>query len=76
MSLQFFNSGREDKPSGKSYTNPVDVMNDMYLTPEQKHIVLEAMLSELRDNDFATKQDLKRAGEILKAQAKLKNLMD
>lgn len=81
MSLQFFNTNRQLKSGGKNYMRPLEVLSDPYLTPIQKHMVLEAMLSETREQaeesgNRYTRQSLKLEEEIVRAQLKVKKEMD
>ena len=72
MSLHFFKSDRSDK-SGKQYIKPSEILSDPYLTPFQKHIVLEAMLSDITDEQGEIlKPNSRFADQILKAQQDLK----
>ena len=80
MSLQFFNTEKPLKSGGKEYMKPLEVLNDPYLTPIQKHMVLEAMLTEARDQaeengHMHSRQILKVEDEIIKAQMKVKKQM-
>lgn len=70
MSLHFFKSDRSDK-GGKQYIKPHEILSDPYLTPLQKHIVLEAMLSEITDEQGEIPNS-RFADQILKAQQGLK----
>lgn len=76
MSLQFFNFNRP-KIIGKKYIRPLEILSDAYLSPAQKYMVLAAMLSEAReDEEMSSRQNIKFANEVLKAQSLLKRQMD
>lgn len=47
MSLQFFSN----KARSRHYNKPEEVLSDIYLTPLQKSMVLEALLSEVEEQD-------------------------
>lgn len=74
MSLQFLS----DKPKtpGKSYNRPEEILSDPYLSASQKYMVLEAMLSDIRDAEIISRQGVRITQEILKAQDNLKKQMD
>lgn len=69
MSLQFF-SGNEAKP--RHYKKPEEVLSDIYLTPLQKNMVLEALLSEAEEDDQRMGHG-RYIDKIHKAKAKLKH---
>lgn len=81
MSLQFFNTDRQPKTGRKKYIKPLEVLSDPYLTPVQKHIVLEAMLAEAREQAEESggrhaRQNIRVEEDIIKAQLKVKQEMD
>lgn len=77
MSLQFLNLDKNRK-IGREYTKPAEILNDPYLTPSQKYMILEAMLSSVKDEEEAssTRSSQRLADEIIKAKSRLKTQMD
>ncbi len=68
MPLRLFNS---DRPFKDNYSRPDEILNDEFLTPVQKYLVLEAMLVEEIDG---ARPD-KRAEAIQKAKARLRGML-
>ncbi len=75
MGLQFFSSDRKSK-TGREYTKPSEILNDPYLTASQKYMVLEAMMSSVRDEDAVSRSSQRLADAIVRAKEKLKTQMD
>ncbi len=77
MSLQFLNSDKKRK-IGREYAKPAEILNDPYLTSSQKYMVLEAMLSSVKDEEEASgaRSSQRLADEIIKAKLRLKTQMD
>lgn len=69
MSLQFFGSN-DAKP--RHYKKPEEVLGDVYLTPLQKNMVLEALLSEAEEDNHRIGYG-RYVDKIHKAKAKLEN---